>query len=93
MRRFLENWKMAMAALAVTAGVISGGATFAWDAWAGYSDLRSQVASNTRSILATRFFELDKKRTSYGLSPAEYNEFCSIGRQLGYFVTCPPARG
>lgn len=63
-----------------------------------YSDLkdrveenRVQIARNSRIVLSLRYMELDAKRRTVGLTASEYAEFCHIGRQLQYFVACPPA--
>lgn len=68
-------------------------------AWAGYTavktweNLQEQVASNTRAIMAFRFFELDKKRYTHdGLDSSEYAQFCELGSALGYFTQCPPPK-
>lgn len=92
-RRILERWKLLMGVIVATSAVAGPVAAVGWDQYTDYRNLREQVASNTRSILATRYFELEKKRQASGLSPHEYNEFCDLGRQLGYFTNCPPARG
>jgi hypothetical protein len=42
-----------------------------------------------RDIDRRRFFELQaKKESSLGLSPIEFDEWCELGKALGYFQEC-----
>ena len=89
--RRLKRWQVILGTIMMLAAVIGPVTAVGWQQYQDYRDLKIQVEDNTRSLLALRFFELDKKRRSYGLTPAEYNEFCQLGRKLEYFLVCPPA--
>lgn len=89
--RRMKRWQVILGTIMMVSAIIGPVTAVGWHQYENYRALEQQVAENTRSLLALRFFELDKKRRSYGLTPAEYNEFCELGRALEYFMVCPPA--
>lgn len=93
MKNFLEGWKLVATVIAGSAVVV----TITWGATGAIgirpalngevNAVREIAEGNTRRLDADRYFFLEKKLTSQGLTNSEKLELCELARRLGF--KCP----
>lgn len=97
----LGKWQRRIALIASVLAMLTAPATLVWGAYQGAEQWVEEIEdrlerteqlaeSNLRNILWGEYLELDKRRLTVGLSPSQYRRFCSLGRDLEAFTTCPP---